>query len=136
MFGGSKKNKSVSINTLIGKDAKIVGDLHFKGGLHVDGMVKGNVISENDDEHSMLSLSENGTIEGEVRAPYQVLNGAVIGNVYAKESVELSKKARISGNVYYNLIEMSVGSEVNGELVRTSESLDSKVSLDKKDKEV
>ena len=29
----------------------------------------------------MLSLSENGTIEGEVSVPYVVLNGVVIGDV-------------------------------------------------------
>jgi cytoskeletal protein CcmA (bactofilin family) len=65
----------------------------------------------------MLVLSDHGSIEGEVRVPYVVLNGEVIGDVYAAERVELSAKARVSGNVFYNLLEMAMGAEVNGSLV-------------------
>jgi cytoskeletal protein CcmA (bactofilin family) len=46
-----------------------------------------------------------------------VLNGEVIGDVYAAERVELSGHAQVSGNVFYNLLEMAMGAEVNGSLV-------------------
>ncbi|MCW9056085.1 MAG: polymer-forming cytoskeletal protein, partial [Gammaproteobacteria bacterium] len=59
----------------------------------------------------------HGNIEGEVRVPYVVLNGEVTGDVYAAERVELSSRAQVSGNVYYNLLEMAMGAEVNGSLV-------------------
>ena len=49
--------------------------------------------------------------------PNVVLNGAVEGDVHASERVELASCARVTGNVYYNLIEMAMGSEVNGNLV-------------------
>ena len=65
----------------------------------------------------MVSLSECGTIEGEVSVPFVVLNGVVIGDVHGSEHVELQSKARVTGNVYYNLIEMAIGAEVNGKLV-------------------
>lgn len=39
------------------------------------------------------------------------------GDVYAVGKVELFEKARIAGDVYYNLLEMAVGAEVNGKLV-------------------
>ena len=90
----------------------------FSGGLHIDGTIKGNVSAETDGR-SMLSLSEQGTIEGEVNVPYVVLNGVVKGDVHSSEHVELSNKARVTGNVYYNLIEMAIGAEVNGKLVHT-----------------
>ncbi|VAW72657.1 Integral membrane protein CcmA involved in cell shape determination, partial [hydrothermal vent metagenome] len=92
------------------------GDLIFSGGLHVDGKIFGNVIAEGD-SHSMLILSDQGQIEGEVRVPYVVLNGQVTGDVYANERVELSRHGRVKGNVYYNLLEMVMGAEVNGNLV-------------------
>ena len=68
MFGNSKKHKATRIDTLVGQHTEIQGDVRFTGGLHVDGTVKGNVIAENDGR-SMLSLSECGTIEGEVSVP-------------------------------------------------------------------
>ena len=128
MWGSSNKRKSTRIDTLIGQHSKVIGDVKFAGGLHIDGTIKGNVLAENDG-HSMVSLSDQGTIEGEVNVPYVVINGVVIGDVHGGEHVELSAKARVTGNVYYNLIEMAVGAEVNGKLVHTLVSEDSPVAL-------
>lgn len=82
----------------------------------MDGVIQGNVIAEGEGR-SVVILSEHGRIEGEVRVPQVVLNGTVIGDVHASERIELASKARVTGNVYYNLIEMAIGAEVNGSLV-------------------
>lgn len=113
---GKPSSKVSKIETLIGNTIVIRGDLIFSGGLHIDGKIIGNVIAE-DGSNSMLVLSDHGSIEGEVRVPYVVLNGEVIGDVYATERVELSAKAQVNGNVFYNLLEMALGSQVNGNLV-------------------
>lgn len=121
---GKSKNKSkktARIDTLVGSQSEITGDIKFTGGLHIEGTIKGSVIAENDGK-SLVQLSESGVIEGEVRAPFIVLNGTVIGDVYGREHVELAAKARITGDVYYHLIEMVVGAEVNGKLVHTKTS--------------
>ena len=110
------KKKSTKIETLIGTAMEIQGDLIFSGGLHVDGKIVGNVIAE-DDSNSMLVLSDQGQIEGEVKVPFVILNGQVTGDVYASERVELSSHGQVKGNVYYNLLEMAMGAEVNGNLV-------------------
>jgi len=117
---GSKKRKSMNVETLIGQNTQITGDLHFAGGLHIDGVVKGSVIAD-EGSASVLRLSEHGRIEGEVRVPTINLNGTVNGDVHASQGVELASKARVNGNVYYQLIEMSMGAEVNGNLVHQSE---------------
>jgi len=117
MWGNSKKPKqTANIDSLIGQNTEIRGDVIFSGGLHVDGKVKGNVIAAEGDD-SMLTLSERGTIEGEVKVPNVVVNGTVIGDVHALSHVELAAQARVHGNVYYTLIEMAMGAEVNGNLV-------------------
>lgn len=119
MWGsGKKKNRPARVNTLIGQQTEIRGDVHFTGGLHVDGNIRGNVIAE-EDEAAMLTVSEHGEIEGEVRVPTMTLNGTVKGDVYATERIELAPRARVHGNVYYNLIEMAMGAEVNGNLVHS-----------------
>ncbi len=119
MFGNRKKRKTSRIDTLVGQHTVVQGDLKFSGGLHIEGIVKGNVIAENDGS-SMLQLSERGRIEGEVNVPYIVLNGEVKGDVRSGVHIELLSKAQVTGNVYYNLIEMAIGAEVNGKLVHSA----------------
>jgi cytoskeletal protein CcmA (bactofilin family) len=117
MWGSRRRFKEAKIDSLIGRQTELFGDIHFAGGLHVDGTIKGNVIAE-DDSSSVLTLSEYGAIEGEVRVPNVILDGVVVGDVHARQHIELASKARITGNVYYRLIEMAMGAEVNGSLVR------------------
>lgn len=121
MLGKRKKPKVSKVDSLIGKHSEVIGNIKFSGGLHVDGTVNGSVFAEGDD-NSVLTVSERGTINGEVRVPYVVLNGVVIGDVYAHHHVELAPHARVEGDVHYTLIEMAMGAEVNGKLVRTSEA--------------
>ncbi len=120
MFFGKKNTRQNSqIDSLIGSGTEVRGDVHFKDGLHIDGVVKGSVIAEG--EESMLTMSEEGRIEGEVRVHNLVLNGEVVGDVFASEHIELAPEARVTGNVYYNLIEMAMGAEVNGNLVHRTD---------------
>jgi cytoskeletal protein CcmA (bactofilin family) len=120
MFGIGKTSKCSRIDTVIGQQTQLEGDLHFSGGLHVDGTVKGNIIAEAGSD-AVLTVSEEGCIEGDVRVPNLVLNGAVVGDVYVSERVELASHAKVTGNVYYSLIEMAMGAEVNGNLVHREE---------------
>lgn len=112
MFGHKAKN---TIDSLIGASTKIEGNLYFKGGLRIDGHVKGNVIAESGDT-SMLVISEQAKIEGEIRVAHLVVNGEIIGPVYSSELLELQPKARITGDVYYKALEMHGGALVSGKL--------------------
>jgi cytoskeletal protein CcmA (bactofilin family) len=116
MFGRKKGFSAARIDTLVGQGTQITGDLVFTGGLHVDGTIKGNVAAE-EGSTALLILSEFGRIEGEVTVPNMVLNGEIVGDVFGSTRVELAPKARVKGSVYYNLIEMAIGAEVNGGLV-------------------
>lgn len=121
MFGNdNKKRSSMKVETLVGRNTELQGNVHFTGGLHVDGTIKGNVTADANSS-SVLRLSEHGRIEGEVHVPVISINGTVNGDVYASESVELASLARVNGNVYYQLIEMAMGAEVNGNLVHKLE---------------
>jgi cytoskeletal protein CcmA (bactofilin family) len=119
MFGRKRRSNSV-IDTLVGSNSNVNGDLNFTGGCHIDGTVKGNVNAEPDSD-STLSISEEGSVKGGVSVPYVVLNGIVRGDVVACRRVELGPTARVIGNVYYNLIEMAIGAEINGKLVHQPE---------------
>lgn len=113
-----RKKKVTQIDSLIGQQTEVKGDIVFSGGLHIDGRIDGNIMAREDAE-AMLTLSVQGTIKGEVRVPNVIINGTIDGHVYA-EYVELAPNARVIGNVYYDLIEMAKGAEVNGSLVRAN----------------
>ncbi len=123
MFGSKKKQKELlraTINTLVGKGTSIDGIINFEGGLHIVGTVNGAVLS--DDKESLLIVSEDALIKGDVKVNHLVVNGQIDGNVYASGKVELFDKAHINGDVHYNLLELPVGAEVNGKLIREENS--------------
>jgi cytoskeletal protein CcmA (bactofilin family) len=116
MLGSKKRFRIPKITTVIGTGAIIDGGIHFVGGIHVDGTIHGNVSAEQD-ERSTLILSDTGLVEGDVCVPNVILNGKVVGDVLASGRVELAANARVSGTLYYKLLEMELGAEVNGQLV-------------------
>jgi len=120
MFGWRKNTGCSSIDTIIGQHTRLKGDIHFSGGLHIDGKVEGSIIAEPGVE-AVLTVSEQGCIEGDVQVPNLVLNGAVVGDVHVSERVELASHAKVTGNLYYSLIEMAMGAEVNGNMVHRAE---------------
>ena len=117
-----KANKIDSrIDTLVGADTRIEGDMSFSGGLRVDGTIRGNV-TEQAGTPSTIILSEHGRIEGAVTAAKIVLNGAVIGPVKAAQFIELQTKARITGDLHYKSLEMHTGAVIDGKLVHLNEN--------------
>ncbi|HET8802891.1 MAG TPA: polymer-forming cytoskeletal protein [Marinobacter sp.] len=121
---GKKKQKprrpTGHFDTLISAKTAVEGDIHFSGGLHVDGRVRGKVVAEEGSD-GVLRVSEVGEVTGDIMAPHVIINGTVHGDVYASAHLELAEKAAINGNVYYNLIEMAMGASVNGNLVHQRE---------------
>lgn len=115
-WGSNDKPGASTVDTLIGRQTEIHGDVKFAGGLHIDGKVVGKVLAANE-KSATVSISETGLIEGDVRAPTVVLNGQVTGDVHASEHIALGSKARVTGNVYYGIIEMTGGAKINGQLV-------------------
>jgi len=113
----TRDSRQARIDTLIGKHARVHGDIDFRGGLHLDGHIEGAVRSE-EARDSTLSVSESGSIQGSVQVPNLVLNGTIRGDIHALERVVLGATARVEGNVYYGIIEMTLGAQIIGKLVR------------------
>ena len=110
------------IDTLVGADTRIEGDLSFSGGLRVDGAIHGDVAEQNGNP-STLILSEHGRIEGAVTAAKIVLNGKVVGTVKSSHFIELQTKARITGDLHYKSLEMHTGAVIEGKLVYMGDNM-------------
>jgi cytoskeletal protein CcmA (bactofilin family) len=119
MFG-SKSGAKNTIDSLIGVTTRIEGDIHFVGGLRIDGHVKGNVIAD-DEQSSMLVISEHARVDGAIVANHLVVNGTITGPVYASDLLELQPKARVSGDLRYRALEMHHGAIIDGTLTHVDE---------------
>jgi cytoskeletal protein CcmA (bactofilin family) len=116
------------IDSLIGAGTTVDGDVNFKGGLRIDGIVHGNVISS-DGEPGTLVISEQARVDGEIRVSHIVINGTVNGPVSADDYLELQAHSRVSGDVTYKTLEMHVGAVVEGRLNHTEPGSASVVEL-------
>jgi cytoskeletal protein CcmA (bactofilin family) len=126
MFGGKPSKPQTRIDSLIGDGTSVEGNVVFNGGLRIDGRVKGNVLT-GDEQPSTLVLSERARVEGEIRVSHAVINGTVIGPVYATEYVELQPKCNVTGDVHYRTLEIQLGAVVQGRLVHQEEAQAPKV---------
>ncbi len=114
------KQGKTAIESLIGSKMSVEGDLMFAGGLRIDGTVKGNLVAQEEGQ-SMVVISEQGHIKGEVRAAHVIVSGTIDGPVTAYELLELQPSARVHGNVEYKALEMHPGAVVEGTLHHNGE---------------
>ncbi len=118
---GSKKNRLSSggpdrVDTLIGPQVVIRGDLQFSGGLYIEGKVFGKIVAEPGSD-ALLTLGSGGAVEGVIQVPKAVISGQLLGDLHSSERVELTETARIQGNVHYRLLEITAGAAVSGQLI-------------------
>ena len=128
-----EKTSTGPAHTLISRSTEIVGDIHFTGELIIEGRVKGNIYAD-DESQALIRIAEKGSVEGEVCVPSAIVNGLVQGDLRSSNHLELAAKAVVVGSVYYNLIEMVMGSEVNGNLmhISTSQNENKRLAAEKK----
>ena len=124
MFGSDKKSTNAAMPggiTLISEQSTFKGDLRFTGGqVRIEGRVVGSVVAESGAGAS-IEICTKGSVEGEVHGPMIVIDGQVHGNIVSTERVSLLSKARIHGNLYYKVLEMAAGAQVNGQIRRVEE---------------
>lgn len=109
------KKKQPPIKSLIAEGSQIDGHFTFTDGLRVDGAMVGD-IRANQNQPSILVISETATVTGEIHADHIIINGTIKGPVYANLMLELQPKARIEGDVHYAALEMHQGAIIAGQL--------------------
>ena len=111
-----------AVDTLIGAHVTIRGDVEFSGGLYVEGTIHGKVTAE-DGSAAVLTIADDGHVEGEVRAPVVVISGRMTGDIHAAERIELAANARVNGNIHYKVVEMAAGAMITGRLIHADAPL-------------
>jgi|SRR5688572_6137300 cytoskeletal protein CcmA (bactofilin family) len=111
------KAPGAAIDSLLGAQTRIQGDLVFGGGLHLDGSVTGSV-KPLPEGVTRLVIGETGVIEGSCEAGVVELHGTVKGDITGRQRVVLGPRAQVEGNLYYGAIEMAAGATIKGKLLK------------------
>jgi len=106
---------SLGNTTLISTDTHITGDLHFSGNLEIEGKITGSVVSST--EGGRVRIMPTGHVIGDIHAPIAIINGRIEGNIYSSEEIHLAADSFVEGNLYYVLIEIEKGAQINGTFV-------------------
>ncbi|QGP91914.1 Polymer-forming cytoskeletal [Neomoorella glycerini] len=91
-----KKNDAVAatVDTVIGKGAKITGKLVAEGAVRIDGNLEGEVSTEGD-----LVVGESGQVVATVRARNLLVVGAIKGDVVTTGQLEIAPTGKVEGDV-------------------------------------
>ena len=82
------------MNTIIGKDTIINGDLDIKGALRVDGTVKGKIVCSD-----CVTVGASGLVEADIQANTAIIAGRMVGNILTEEKIELQAKCEMEGDI-------------------------------------
>lgn len=123
MFGKKKTSpiELTKLSSLIAGNMEVMGDVHFLDGLRVDGQIRGNVLPKGGAK-SLLVLSDQGSIHGNVSAYDAVINGTIVGDLEVGHFLELQANARVTGNISYHQLRMDCGAAVEGKLTHLEDS--------------
>ena len=104
--------------TSIGENCTIDGDITFDKTIEIHGKITGTVKIAENCTTAMLVIKKNGIVEGDVYGDEVVIEGEVFGNVTGKKKITIKSSSFVSGNVYYDILDMNGGATVNGNLIR------------------
>ncbi len=90
----SKNQNDGRLDTVIGPETNVSGDLRVTGGVRLDGQVEGRM-----DVTETLVTGPKSLLKGELHCRTAVVAGRIEGDIYAAEGVELQTGAQVFGNI-------------------------------------
>ena len=103
-----KKNEK--LESIIGSNTQIEGNISTKGTLRIDGRITGNIDTD------WLIVGEKAFVKGDVRVAGVAVAGYLEGNVTAKEIIELKRTGQIRGDVSTSKLVVIEGGMVDGKI--------------------
>ena len=100
--------KQTKLDTIVGPDSLLKGDITSKGTIKVDGVIEGNVTSD------CLIIGETGSLSGDVTVREIVVGGKVIGNIHAADGVDIQRKGEVCGDIFAARLTIAEGGHFDG----------------------
>ncbi len=100
--------RQAKLDTIVGPDTILKGDITSKGTVKVDGIIEGNVTSD------CLIIGEAGSLSGNVTVREIVVGGKVIGNIHAADGVDIQRKGEVCGDIFAARLTIAEGGHFDG----------------------
>ncbi len=94
MLNSGSKQTGDQMNTILGKDTTFTGTVEVKGGLRIDGVVKGKIISSDE-----VTIGSTGMVEAQIEANSVVVAGRLLGDIVASDRIELQANSDVEGDL-------------------------------------
>jgi len=107
-------SRGSALTAFIDEGSEIEGKYTFNGTVMLNGKFSGEIVSSDS-----LIIGEKGVVNATVRAGIVLVNGEVIGNVFASERIELRGTARVYGDVEAPVIVVEEGVHFEGHCKNT-----------------
>jgi cytoskeletal protein CcmA (bactofilin family) len=105
----ANNRKDFSINTIIGPDTSVYGDLESGGFTRVDGNLRGNLTAR-----GRVIVGEKARIKSNISGTSITIGGVVYGNVLASERVVILATGLVLGDIVTRRIQADEGCLVHG----------------------
>jgi cytoskeletal protein CcmA (bactofilin family) len=103
------KPRDFSINTIIGPDTSVYGDLETGGFTRVDGSMRGDLVSR-----GRIIVGERARMRSNISGTFVTIGGVVYGNVLASESLVILSTGLVLGDIITTRIKAEEGCLIHG----------------------
>ncbi|MBU2700174.1 cytoskeletal protein CcmA (bactofilin family) [Sporomusaceae bacterium BoRhaA] len=127
MFG--KKGSVISgfsdetMETVIGKDTKITGNIEATGTIRIDGQVEGEIMTKGD-----VIIGETGVVRAKVKAHGATIAGNIYGNIEITEKFEISPTGKMYGDIKTGTLSIGEGAIFKGTCEMNDDENESKTN--------
>jgi len=111
MFKENPNKTGKNAETIIGQSVKVEGDFVGDGDVVVEGVVIGNLKTQNH-----LTIGSEAKIQAEIAAGSAFVAGEIIGNVKIGDYLELTATGSIDGDISAGSISIERGAKINGKV--------------------
>lgn len=111
--------KQPRLDTIVGPESTLRGELTSKGTVKVDGHIEGNVTAD------CLIIGEGGNLTGDATVREVVVGGRIIGTVHATDGADIQSKGEVCGDIFAARLTIAEGGRFDG---RSTMQLQKKIS--------
>lgn len=112
LLGQKKKAEDyVGINSIIGEDTHVKGEITSKGSVRIAGHFEGTITA-----HGDVVVSEGSKIQGNISAARILVSGDVNGNIIANGGLEVTKTGKVFGDITCDKIIVDEGAVYKGKV--------------------
>ena len=118
------RNEDFSINTIIGPNTTIAGDVDSGGFTRIDGSLRGNLNAA-----GRVVVGEKARMRGSIKGTSVTIGGVIYGNIFASERVIILSTGVIIGDIITRRIQADEGCLVHGRVTVCSTEEQWKIAI-------